>query len=1227
MFTTIFTYELKYWLRQPSIYFYTVVLFMAGMIAVGGIAGAFDPPATITGVRLFANAPIRMIEIYGFLMQLVLFLLPAIIGVSVYRDFNSRMHHMLYTLPITRAGYIWGKFLSSFTVAVGVVFMLVGGMYGGTLLPTANPALLAPFEAASYVRLLAIYIVPNILTFGFLIFAVILFTRNIYAGFILIITLLAVQGIIGNVLGGVDASTRFWAGLLDPFGETAAAEAVRYWSLSEQNTRQVPFSGIVLFNRLVWFFCAVAIFSLAYARFQFNHQVNGFFSGIFKKAKEANFRAAGSILRLQLPRPVYQYHFRAQLRNMLFCSRTAFMYMLCSWMFIVLVLVGILFVFYQQAQMNLPYGFKILPVTWQMLRVPSIVFSGVIYLITFLYAGILVQRAQSTNMQQLLDVCPLPNWVVVFGNFLALVKMQALLLSFIVLGGICVQISRGYYQFEPGLYLFETYVLNLPSLAIWAFAAVFVQTLIRNPYLGMFSLLLGASGVMALPEFGIEDYVFRFGHSPAFNYTDMSGYGASLPGYLVYKAYWLIGGCLLLIGALLFHVRGIPYSLKERLQIAGKRLRGRVALVALLFFTSFLSMGGGLYFLENYYYDKINSLAEADRWRAISEKRYGNLSSLVQPRITDVKINIDLFPQKRRFTAQGTYTLTNKVNKQLDTLLINYAYHESTRYEIERAHQVISRDSLVRFDILRLATPLLPGDSILMNFEIDSKPHNWLDPNPRVKQNGTFIRDNIFPKLGCRNIEITNKNKRQQYGLPAVATTKNIVGDSLLLGYANPGNQTDWIRLETVISTDASQTALAPGELLKTEVKGERKSFHYKTEGKVKHEFVFQSAKYQLKKDRWNDLDLEIYYHKGHQHNLERLFKGMKASLSYNSHYFGEYPHSTVRIAAFPLSEGSFATNMANIMPYSEVKFLADVDTTQANNIDLPFYMTVHELSHQWWGNQFISADIPGKKFLTESVAEYVALKVLERTTGTKEMHKFRRLFLDSYLNSRNKASTAEKPLIKAAANMDYINYRRGGLVLYALSDFIGEENINRALSAFESTVRYGDPPFPTAKDLVKHLRAVTPDTLQYFISDMIENVTLYDNRASISIVRQLDNGEYEVELDVVVSKFRNDDRWQRVYSDSAGEFLMDNFTAAGDTIFSLPLDDYIEVGIFAMTQDSKMSEGKTLYLKKHRINGINNRFRIKVKEQPYSAGIDPFLKLPDVYPGDNLQTIRTNSQ
>ena len=45
--------------------------------------------------------------------------------------------------------------------------------------------------------------------------------------------------------------------------------------------------------------------------------------------------------------------------------------------------------------------------------------------------------------------------------------------------------------------------------------------------------------------------------------------------------------------------------------------------------------------------------------------------------------------------------------------------------------------------------------------------------------------------------------------------------------------------------------------------------------------------------------------------------------------------------------------------------------------------VAAHELTHQWWGNPVIPADMLGAKMLTESLAEYTALKVLEKEYGT----------------------------------------------------------------------------------------------------------------------------------------------------------------------------------------------------------------------------------------------------
>jgi len=133
-----------------------------------------------------------------------------------------------------------------------------------------------------------------------------------------------------------------------------------------------------------------------------------------------------------------------------------------------------------------------------MLAFPVFFFSMVINLLTFLYAGMLVHRSRIASINQLVDVTPIPNWVLLFSKFIALVKMQMTLLLLVLIGGVLVQTYNGYYQYEIGHYLGTLYGLYLPSFVIWALVALWVQTLLKNPYLGMFLLLMGTFAIGAL---------------------------------------------------------------------------------------------------------------------------------------------------------------------------------------------------------------------------------------------------------------------------------------------------------------------------------------------------------------------------------------------------------------------------------------------------------------------------------------------------------------------------------------------------------------------------------------------------------------------------------------------------------------------------------------------------------------------------------------------------------
>jgi hypothetical protein len=64
-----------------------------------------------------------------------------------------------------------------------------------------------------------------------------------------------------------------------------------------------------------------------------------------------------------------------------------------------------------------------------------------------------------------------------------------------------------------------------------------------------------------------------------------------------------------------------------------------------------------------------------------------------------------------------------------------------------------------------------------------------------------------------------------------------------------------------------------------------------------------------------------------------------------------------------------------------------------------------------------------------------------------------------------------------------------------------------------------------------------------------------------------------------------------------------------------MALNDYIDIGVFT----GKKDEEKPLYLKKERISQENQTFEIVVDQMPTRAGIDPYNKLIDRIPDDNM--------
>jgi len=654
MFSIIFKQELKYWFKRPAFYIYLSIFFILALFLATTTAGFFDSITATTGSSRIVNSPIGVTGLFNALTIFIFFLFPSIVGVSIYRDFKSEMHTILYSYPFTKANYLFAKFFSSIIVVSCIVIAISLGMILGFRVPGTNPDIVGPFNAVTYLQTYVVFILPNVLLFGAIVFAVVAFTRNIAAGFITVIILLFGQGVLESLLS--EPEHRTLAAILDPFGAAASNYYTKYWTPSEQNELQIPIKEMIVYNRLLWLTISTLIFGLVYRFFTFSQNA---ISISFRKPKAERITKSNfsGITKISLPKVSFDYSFYQNLKTTWKLSNLDFKYIVKSWAFISIVLVGLVLMFVGLSEIGNLFGTATLPVTWKMLDIGG-VFSVSINVCTFLYAGMLVHRAKIARVNHLVDATPIPNWTLLFSKVIALIKMQLVLLAVIMVAGMLFQIYNGFYNFEIGHYLTELYLLYFLNFLVWAFLSIFIQTLIGNPYLGLFVLLVISIGMPFLSLAGVEEPLLKYNEGPGFSYSDMNGYGILTP-YLSYKLYWVLCGLIMLVASFLFWVRGIPNSFSERMSIAKSRFKGITAISFTVLLIAFLSLGFSIY-LETGTKSKRTSSKESELRRVEWEKTYKKYENYGQPRIIAVKTDVNIFPKERKYDASATFTMVNR---------------------------------------------------------------------------------------------------------------------------------------------------------------------------------------------------------------------------------------------------------------------------------------------------------------------------------------------------------------------------------------------------------------------------------------------------------------------------------------------------------------------------------------------------------------------------------------
>jgi hypothetical protein len=764
-----------------------------------------------------------------------------------------------------------------------------------------------------------------------------------------------------------------------------------------------------------------------------------------------------------------------------------------------------------------------------------------------------------------------------------------------MLATLIVQTAKGFHDYDFGLYLRGLFLFVGIRVLMVATLAFVLQALTNNKYVGFLLMLLYFVSSAVLPPMHLEHHLYRFPSSPQTTYSDMNGYGHFVRPIVWFDVYWALFCGLLVLAAHLLWVRGTEARFGRRLKLAAARFGApaKVAFAALA--VAFLGTGCYIYYNTNVL-NPYRTTEDGERRQAEYEKRYRRYVNLPQPRITDVQADVDLFPERRAVHIRGSYQLMNRTGRPVDELHVTMSPDVRNYTVAIPGTSVKMADKERNYTIYRLSPPLAPGATLPMRFTVSVENRGFVNEgaNNQLVANGTFINNiSYFPHIGYQGgSELQDRNKRRKYGLPPVQRFPKI-DDPAARNVNQLTGESDWLNLDTTVSTVPDQIAIAPGYLQKEWMADGRRYFHYKTTSPILGFWSYLSARYEVKRDRWRDVAIEVYYDRHHPYNVQRMIDGVKKSLDYFSANFSPYQHSQVRILEFP-RYARFAQSFPNTIPFSEsIGFIADL--RDPKDIDYPFYVTAHEVGHQWWAHQVIGAQVQGTTMITETLAQYSALMVMEKEYGREKMRKFLRHELNGYLAGRGGELVAEMPL-KYVEDQPYIHYRKGSLAMYALRDAIGEDKVNAALRSIIGKWAFHGPPYVRTVELIDAFRAVTPPEKQSMITDLFENITLYDNKATSAKATKLPDGRWRVTFSVESKKLRADGQGNEK---------------------PVPVDEWLDIGVLAGKDDEQV-----LALEKRHLTQPKATFELIVKSKPGKAGIDPLNKLIDRNPEDNVKSV-----
>jgi ABC-2 type transport system permease protein len=444
----------------------------------------------------------------------------------------------------------------------------------------------------------------------------------------------------------------------------------------------------------------------------------------------------------------------------------------------------------------------------------------------------------------------------------------------------------------------------------------------------------------------------------------MNGYGHFAPALFWSITYWLSITGILAVVSIALARRGSDDAWPARLSLARRRASRLIPAAAVLLL---IAVGSGVWYCYNaHVLNEYLTGKDRRRIQANYERDFKKYEAVPQPKIIAVDANINIYPEHRSFDGTGHFVLQNKTSRPISQIHITNQFQSVSKVQFGRPFHVVSSSPRNLYTVYELASPLAPGDKLDLNFNVGYTSHGFKDGNerPELAYSGTFFDSNYFPTIGYdNNIELDDPRRRREEHLPEQELLPHR-GDPVgtVTNLFTPNS--DWITYRTTVSTSDSdseanpQIAISPGYLTREWHENGRHYFSYDM-GEVKTlDFsAFISARYDVKREMYhgvaNPIALEVYYIPAHAYDVDDMVAASKAGLTYYEKNFSPFQFRQYRILEFPRYR-TFAQSFPNTVPFSEgIGFIGRLE--KATDVDFTYFVTAHELGHQWWAHQLVA--------------------------------------------------------------------------------------------------------------------------------------------------------------------------------------------------------------------------------------------------------------------------------